>query len=211
VARAIKQHARNAIVINVANPLDAICEVYRRVVELPRKRVMGMAGVLDSARFRAFVAGILGVDASDVQAMVLGGHGDEMVPLVSTSTVSGVPLTALLDRKDIDAVVARTRDAGAEVVRLLKTGSAFYSPGASAALMAEQVLLNQKRLLPASAYLAGEYGYRDIFLGVPVVLSADGVEGIIETPLSAEEKAALDKSAAGVRELIEKAKKLIML
>jgi malate dehydrogenase len=209
LAREVRKRAGDAVLINVANPLDAICEVYRRVTGFPPERVLGMAGVLDSARFRAFIAAKLGVAADDVQAMVLGGHGDEMVPLVSTATVSGVPVTALLDAATIEAIVTRTRNAGAEVVKLLKTGSAFFSPGACAALMAEQVVMDQKRILPASAYLSGQYGLRDIYLGVPVVLGGGGVERIIEVPLSLEEKAALAKSAAAVKELIDKVKQMV--
>jgi malate dehydrogenase len=204
-ARAIAERAPNAVVIVVTNPLDIIAMAVLRETGFALKKVVGMAGVLDSTRFRWFVAEALGVWPGDVAAMVLGGHGDEMVPLTSFTSVAGIPIGQLLDPAGIERLVKRTRTGGAEIVGLLKTGSAFYAPGASVAKMVEAVIKDEKRLIPASAYLRGEYGHRDIFLGVPVILGRNGVERIVELPLTDAERKALDASAdavgKGVREL----------
>ena len=200
VVRELVSRSPGIILVIVTNPLDAMTYVARKVSGLPKQRVMGMAGVLDSARFRAFVAMELGVPGADVQAMVLGGHGDTMVPLISYTTVSGIPVTQLLDRAELDAVVQRTRDGGAEIVKHLKTGSAYYAPSAAAVQMVEAIVLDKKRILPCAAWLEGEYGLRGLFLGVPCKLGAKGLEGIIEVDLTADETAALKKSADAVRE-----------
>ncbi len=206
VAEAIARHCPQAFVIVVTNPLDAMVWVMQKVSGLPPQRVVGMAGVLDSARFRYFVASEVGVSVEDVTAFVLGGHGDTMVPLVRYTTVAGIPLPDLVDmgwiaRERIDAIVQRTRDGGAEIVNLLKTGSAFYAPAASAITMAESYLRDQKRLLPCAARLSGQYGVHDLYVGVPVVIGAGGVERIVEIPLTAEERAMFEKSVAAVRSL----------
>ena len=198
-AREIALRAPNAVVIVVTNPLDVIAMVMLRETGFALRKVVGMAGVLDSTRFRWFIAEKLGVWPGDVQAMVLGGHGDEMVPLTRYTSVGGIPLDQLLDAPAIEALVKRTRTGGAEIVSLLKTGSAFYAPGASVAKMVEAVIKDERRLFPASAYLRGEYGYRDIYLGVPVVMGRNGVERIVELPLDDSEKKALDASAEAVR------------
>ncbi len=198
-ARAIARHAPNAVVVVVTNPLDVIAMAVLRETGFALKRVLGMAGVLDSTRFRWFVADALGVWPGDVAAMVLGGHGDEMVPLTSFTSVAGVPIGQLMSAAAIESLVKRTRTGGAEIVGLLKTGSAFYAPGASVAKMVEAIIKDEKRLIPASAYLRGEYGYRDIFLGVPVIIGRNGVERIIELPLTEAERKALDASAEAVR------------
>jgi malate dehydrogenase len=203
VAENIKRHARGAFVIVISNPLDAMVFAAKRITGFPKTHVVGMAGVLDSARFRTFVAMELGVSVEDVTAFVLGGHGDDMVPLPRYCTVAGVPLPALLSPERIDAIVKRTRFAGGEIVQLLKTGSAFYSPAAAAVAMAESFLRDRKRVLPCAAYLEGEYGVRDIYLGVPVVIGAGGVERVIEIDLTEDERKALDESAAHVRGLVE--------
>lgn len=199
VAEAIKAHAPDAIVIMVTNPLDVMTYLTYRITGFPRERVMGMAGVLDSARFRTFLAEEIGVSVEDVQAMVLGGHGDTMVPLLRYSTVSGIPVETFLAPARLAEIVQRTRDGGAEIVKLLQTGSAFYAPASSAVQMAESILRDKKRLLPAAAYLDGEYGQRDLFLGVPCILGSRGVEKIVELELTAEDTAALAKSAEEVR------------
>jgi malate dehydrogenase len=198
-AREIAARAPNAVVIVVTNPLDVISMVVLRETGFALRKVVGMAGVLDSTRFRWFIAEKLGVWPGDVQAMVLGGHGDEMVPLTRYTSVGGIPLDQLLDAAGIEALVKRTRTGGAEIVSLLKTGSAFYAPGASVAKMVEAVIKDERRLFPASAYLRGEYGYRDIYLGVPVVMGRNGVERIVELPLTEEERKALDSSAEAVK------------
>ncbi|MHC4199539.1 MAG: malate dehydrogenase, partial [Planctomycetota bacterium] len=200
IAEGIARHAMGAVVVNVTNPLDVITENYLRKTDFPRERIIGMAGVLDSARFAAFLADALKVSAKDVNAMVLGGHGDSMVPLVSSATVGGVPVEKLLPPEKIAPIVERTRKAGAEVVALLKTGSAFVSPAAAAVRMVRAILLDERRLMPASVHLEGEYGHEGVCLGVPVVLGRYGVREIIEVELSADEKTALDRSAAAVRE-----------
>ncbi|MGH9399190.1 MAG: malate dehydrogenase [Thermoanaerobaculia bacterium] len=192
----------DAILIVVSNPLDAMCEVARRVSKLPRERVFGMAGVLDSARMRWFLAEALGVSVESTHAFVLGGHGDTMVPLPRYSTVGGVPVTELLPKEKLDAIVRRTRDGGVEIVNLLKT-SAWYAPASAVVEMVDAVLGDKKKILPCAAYLQGEYGMQDVYLGVPVKLGARGVEQIIEITLTAQERSALEKSAGAVRELFQ--------
>src|SRR2546430_555016 len=199
IAKAIREHAPKAFVITVTNPLDVMTYLLHRITAFPRERVIGMAGVLDSARFRAFLAMEIGVSVEDIQAMVLGGHGDTMVPILSNATVSGVPIHKFIGKERLAEIVQRTRDGGAEIVKLLQTGSAFYAPAASAVQMAEAILKDKKRLLPACAYLNGEYGFRDLYLGVPVILGSRGLEKIVELDLTAEEKAALAKSAEDVK------------
>ena len=191
----------DCVLIVVSNPLDVMVTVAHRRSRFPRDRIMGMAGVLDSARFRTFIAIELGVSVEDVSACVLGGHGDSMVPLPRYSTVSGIPITALMKPDRIESLVQRTRDGGAEIVNYLKTGSAYYAPGAAIAQMVEAVIKDKKRILPCAVLLQGEYGQKDLFMGVPVKLGGGGMEEIIELDLSPEEKAAFDKSADHVREL----------
>jgi malate dehydrogenase len=193
----------NAILIIVTNPLDAMCHVAMQASGFPRERVIGMAGVLDSARFRTFIAEELGVSVVDTHAFVLGGHGDTMVPLPRYSTVAGIPITVLLTPERIAALVQRTRNGGAEVVALLKTGSAFYAPAASVAEMVDAILLDRKRVLPCAVLLNGEYGTDGLFVGVPVVLGAGGMERVIEIELLPDEQAAFAASAASVRELVD--------
>ena len=199
-AEEIRKRAPNAVVIVVTNPLDVMTWLAWKVTGFPASRVLGMAGVLDSARFACFISRELGVSITDVQAMVLGGHGDTMVPLPRYTTVSGVPITDLLSAEAISRMTQRTRDGGAEIVALLKTGSAYYAPGGAAAMMAECVLKGSNRMLPASAVLDGQYGEKDLCLGVPVVLGSRGIEKVIELPLTGEEKTALKKSADSVRQ-----------
>jgi malate dehydrogenase len=199
----IRTHAPDAFVIIVTNPLDVMAYLAWKTTGFERRRVMGMAGVLDSTRFRTFVAMELDVSVEDVSCLVLGGHGDSMVPLPRYTTVSGVPITELLPSDAIDRLVKRTAGGGAEIVALLKTGSAFYAPAASAAQMAEAILLDKKRMLPASVLLSGEYGMNDLFCGVPIKLGAGGVEQIIELPLAPDELTALQKSGAEVRQGIQ--------
>src|SRR5437660_1566557 len=191
VTREIVKRSPNAILIIVSNPLDAMCEVARRVSGLPRERVFGMAGILDSSRMRWFLAEALGVSVESTHAFVLGGHGDTMVPLTRYSTVGGVPVTELLPKDKLDAIVQRTRDGGAEIVNLLKT-SAWYAPSAAVVEMVDSVLRDKKKILPCAAYLQGEYGMKDVYLGVPVVLGSRGAERVIEIALTAEERAALE-------------------
>jgi malate dehydrogenase len=198
--QAIARHAPDAVVIVVTNPLDVICMVALRETGFALKKIVGQAGVLDSTRFRYFIAEALEVWAGDVMAMVLGGHGDSMVPLARYSSVAGVPITELLGQQEIESLVARTRSGGGEIVGYLKTGSAYYAPSASVAKMVEAVLKDEKRLLAASVYLRGQYGYRDIFLGVPTIIGGGGAERIVEVELTGEEKAALERSATAVRE-----------
>jgi malate dehydrogenase len=200
VSEEIKARSPNAILIVVSNPLDVMCYVAKRVTGFPRERVLGMAGVLDTARYRTFLAEALGVSVRDIQAMVLGGHGDTMVPLISYTTVSGIPVTQLLDKAKLEAVVTRTRNGGAEIVKHLKTGSAYYAPSAAAVEMVEAVVLDQKRVLPCAAWLEGEYGMRDLFLGVPCIVGRRGLEKILEVELTAAERTELGKSADSVRE-----------
>ncbi|MBI4250884.1 MAG: malate dehydrogenase [Candidatus Tectomicrobia bacterium] len=199
----IMKHSPNCILIIVSNPLDAMVTMAHRRSRLPQSRIVGMAGVLDSARFRTFIAMELDVSVEDVQACVLGGHGDTMVPLPRYSTVAGIPITALMKPGRIEALVRRTRDGGAEIVNYLKTGSAFYAPGASVIQMVEAIVKDKKRVLPCAALLQGEYGERDVFMGVPVKLGAGGVEKVIELDLSPDEKAAFKKSADHVRSLVK--------
>ncbi|MBO0688646.1 MAG: malate dehydrogenase [Candidatus Dormibacteraeota bacterium] len=201
VTEEIKKSSPNATLIVVSNPLDAMVTLADRVAGFPRNRVVGMAGVLDSARYRSFIATELGVSVEDVHGFVLGGHGDTMVPLPRYTTVAGVPLPQLLAKDRIDAIVDRTRNGGAEIVGLLKTGSAFYAPAASITEMVDAILLDKKRVLPCAARLEGEYGISGIFLGVPVILGAGGVERVLEIELTDEEKAELQKSADAVREV----------
>jgi malate dehydrogenase len=211
VAEGIKQNAPNSFVIVISNPLDAMVTLCQKITGFPHSRVIGQAGVLDSARFITFIAWELGVSVKDVNAMTLGGHGDDMVPLVRYASVNGIPVMELLERKYNDkakakevmeAMVKRTRGAGGEVVALLKTGSAFYSPASSAIAMAESILKDQKRVLPTCAYLNGEFGVKGLYVGVPCVLGEKGVEQILEFKLDAEEQAMMDKSVAAVKELI---------
>ncbi len=204
VVENIVKHSPNTILIIVSNPLDAMCAVAKKASGFPRERVIGMAGILDSARFRAFISMELDVSVEDITAFVLGGHGDDMVPLPSYCSVGGIPLPKMLSKERIDAIVERTRKGGGEIVALLKTGSAFYAPGASAVQIAEAILKDKKRILPCAAHLEGEYGINGYFLGVPVKLGAKGIEQVIEIELSAEEQAALDKSLASVKELSDK-------
>ena len=198
------KHSPDAILMVVTNPLDAMCHVALKASGFPRERVLGMAGVLDSARFRTFIAEALGVSVEDTHAFVLGGHGDTMVPLPRYSTVAGVPITELLSADRVQALVDRTANGGAEVVALLKTGSAFYAPAASTFEMVESILLDRKRVLPCAVLLQGEFGTDGLFVGVPVVLGAGGLERVFEIELAAEEQAAFDASAAAVRELVDK-------
>ena len=213
VGQNIKKYAPNAFVITITNPLDVMVWVMREACGLPPQRVIGMAGVLDSARFRYFLAEDMGVSVEDVTAFVLGGHGDDMVPLIRYSTVAGIPLPDLVKmgwttQERIDKIVQRTRGGGGEIVNLLKTGSAFYAPAASAIAMAESYLRDKKRVLPCAAYLTGQYGVKDLYVGVPVVIGAKGVERIVEISLNLDEKAMFDKSVASVRTLVESAKKI---
>ncbi len=198
VTREVAAQSPNAFIIIVSNPLDAMCYVAYKVSGFPKNRVMGMAGILDTARYRCFIAMELGVAVDEIQAMVLGGHGDEMVPVVSATNISGVPLTGLLPKEKIDALVERTKKGGGEIVALLKTGSAFYAPAAAAVQMSEAILKDQKRLVPVSAYLEGEFGLKDIFFGVPVILGAGGIERILPLKLNAEEEKMLQHSATAV-------------
>jgi malate dehydrogenase len=200
VVRKVLPGSPNAILIVVSNPLDAMCEVARRVSKLPRERVFGMAGVLDSARMRWFIAEALGVSVENTHAFVLGGHGDTMVPLPRFSTVAGIPIPELLPQEKIDAIVQRTRDGGAEIVNLLKT-SAWYAPASAVVEMVDAVLRDKKKILPCAAFLQGEYGMRDVYLGVPVRLGAGGMEKVVEIALTADESAALARSADAVRDL----------
>lgn len=195
----IKKFAPNSVVVVVTNPLDVMAYTAFKKLGFPKERVVGMAGCLDSARLRAFVAMELNVNMKIVDTMVLGSHGDDMVPLPQYTTVSGIPITKLLSKERIDAIVERTRKGGGEIVALLKTGSAYYAPGASAARMVQSIVRDEKQLLPCSAMLSGEYGLDDLYIGVPIRLGKDGVEEIVELELSADEKAALEKSAGEVR------------
>ncbi|OGF13159.1 MAG: malate dehydrogenase [Candidatus Eisenbacteria bacterium RBG_16_71_46] len=201
-AEAVKQHAPAAYVVVVTNPLDVMAHLFWKTTGFPKHRVMGMAGILDSTRFRAFIAMELGISGSDVQAMVLGGHGDSMVPLPRYTTVAGVPITELIPANRIAEIAQRTRDGGAEIVKLLKTGSAYYAPAMSSVEMVEAILSDQKRLFPCSVLLQGEYGMKDLFVGVPVILGAKGVEKIIELKLSPEELKALQTSGRQVADSI---------
>ncbi len=212
VAENVKQYAPNAIVIVISNPLDAMVTLFQKITGFPANRVIGQAGVLDSSRFATFIAWELGVSVKDVNGMVLGGHGDTMVPIVRYANVNGIPVMELLERKYndknkakevMDAMVNRTKMAGGEVIKLLKTGSAFYSPASSAVAMSEAILYDEKRILPTCAFLNGEFGIKGYYVGVPAVLGANGAERIIEFKLDAEEQSALDNSVKAVKELVE--------
>jgi malate dehydrogenase len=203
VGQEIKRCSPKAIVIVVSNPLDTMCYVMKETLGAPRERVLGMAGVLDTARYRSFLAQALDVSVEDIQAMVLGGHGDTMVPLVSYTTVAGIPITQLMDADEIEKHVQRARTGGAEIVAFLKTGSAYYAPSSAAVQMAEAIVKDKKRILPCSAWLEGEYGIRGVFLGVPCKIGARGLEQIIEIEMNPAEHAALVKSADAVRETLE--------
>jgi malate dehydrogenase len=201
VCEQIKRLAPKAIVIVVSNPLDVMCYVALKATGFPRERVIGMAGVLDTARYRMFLAEALDVSVEDIQAMVLGGHGDTMVPLISYTSVSGIPVTQLLAKEKLDAIVERTRNGGAEIVAHLKTGSAYYAPSAAAVQMAEAIVLDKKRILPCAAWLQGEFGLRDVFCGVPCKLGRQGLQQVIEVTLTDAERRELHASAEAVRAL----------
>src|ERR687897_1341374 len=203
VTEEVVKHSPETILVMVANPLDAMCHVAMEVSGFPRERVVGMAGILDTARYRTFIAQELGVSVRDVFALVLGGHGDTMVPLPSMATVGGVAITELLSEDRVEAIVDRTRNGGAEIVQLLQSGSAYYAPSAAAVEMVDAILLDQKRILPCAAYLQGEYGIEDVFVGVPVKLGASGVEEVVELNLLSDELEDLRNSAGAVRELVE--------
>jgi malate dehydrogenase len=211
VAEAVKANAPDAIVIIISNPLDAMVTLFQKVTGFPHNRVVGQAGILDSSRFSSFLAWELGVSVKDINTMVLGGHGDTMVPIVRYANVNGIPVMELLERKYgdaakakevMDAIVTRTKKAGGEVVALLKTGSAFYSPAAAAVTMAEAIIYDEKRLLPVSAYLQGEFGIDGYYVGVPAILGASGVEKVVEFALDEEEQSALDNSINAVKTLV---------
>jgi malate dehydrogenase len=206
VSQNVKRFAPDSIVIVVSNPLDVMCHVALQVTGFPHRRVIGMAGVLDSARFRTFIAEELNVSVEDVHAFVLGGHGDSMVPLARYSTVAGIPLPELMDKATLDRLIDRTRNGGAEIVGYLKTGSAFYAPSASVVEMVESIVKDKKRILPCAAFLTGEYGIKDLYQGVPVKLGKNGIEEIIEIKLSDEERKLLDVSVNDVRSNVEKLK-----
>jgi malate dehydrogenase len=208
VTKEVAQRSPDSIIICVTNPLDAMCHVTLDVSGFPRQRVVGMAGILDSARFRTFLAWELGVSVRDVTGFVLGGHGDTMVPVTSYTNVAGVPVSQRIDPTRLEEIVQRARDGGAEVVKLLKAGSAYYAPAAAVAEMIDSIVLDQKRILPCAAYCDGEYGIDGLFVGVPVKLGNDGVEEIVEIELSGQEKKDLQKSAGSVRELVDAMAKL---
>jgi malate dehydrogenase len=203
VTEQVAKYSPNAVLVVVSNPLDAMVQHAKAVSGFPKERVVGMAGILDTARFRTFLSMELNVSVTNVQAYVLGGHGDSMVPLIGSTTVGGVPVSKLIEKDRLEQIVQRTRDGGAEIVGLLKTGSAYYAPSAAAAQMVEAILLDRKEILPCAAYLEGEYGINGLYAGVPVKLGASGVEEIIEVDLTESENAALQKSAKAVQELIE--------
>jgi malate dehydrogenase len=200
VAEQIARYSPDSIIVMVTNPLDVMCYVVKEVTGFPRERVMGMAGILDTARFRSFIAMELDVSVEDIQALVLGGHGDSMVPIVSTVTVGGIPLTQLMAADRIEALVERTRKGGGEIVKLLGTGSAYYAPSSGAVQMCEAIARDKKRVLPCAAWLQGEYGLSDLFLGVPCKLGRGGMEGVLEVELTDAERAALQNSAGAVQE-----------
>jgi malate dehydrogenase len=207
VGEGVKKYAPDAFAIVITNPLDAMTYAFHKASQLPTNKIVGMAGVLDSARFKHFLARTLKVSEADIDTMVLGGHGDTMVPLVNYTTIGGLPLTHFIDKglinqEDLDALIQRTRDGGAEIVKLLQTGSAYYAPASSAIAMMEAYLFDQNRLLPSCAYLQGEYGYKGLFVGVPTIINNKGVDRILEVPLSPNEKLAFDKSLMAVKDLI---------
>jgi malate dehydrogenase len=204
VTEEVVKRSPYAHLIVVSNPLDVMAQTALRVSGFPKNRVVGMAGILDTARFRTFIGWEAGVSVEDIQAMVLGGHGDTMVPIVSATTISGIPVTQFISEKKLEAIVERTRKGGGEIVAHLKTGSAYYAPSAAAVQMAEAILKDKKRVLPCAAYLEGEYGVSGIYLGVPIVLGAGGVEKVLEIPLTSDERMALQKSAAAVEGLVAK-------
>ncbi len=206
VASNIKQHCPNAFVINIANPLDAMVYALHKITGFKNNQVVGMAGVLDASRFKFFVAEALGCSIRDIEALVLGGHGDDMVPIIRSATVGGVPLARLLSKDRIDAIVKRTREGGAELVALYKTGSAYFAPAAAAIAMGESYLLDRKRVLPCAAYLTGQYGINGYFMGVPVQIGAGGVEKIIELDLDPDEKALMSKSFQSVKKTVDSVK-----
>ena len=206
VTESVVKYSPNSVLVIVSNPLDAMTYVAKKISGFPKNRVMGMAGVLDTARFRTFIAEALNVSVQGVGTLVLGGHGDEMVPFPRLTAVGGVPLTELLPQDKIQKLVDRARQGGAEIVNLLKTGSAYYAPGASVVDMVESILKDKRRVLPCAAYLEGEYGFKGIYLGVPAILGANGVEKVMELKLTDDEKKALTKSADAVKELISKIK-----
>jgi malate dehydrogenase len=208
VVKEIAQVAPDSILIIVSNPLDAMCHIAKDVSGFPKNRVIGMAGVLDSARFAAFIALELKVSVDNIQAFVLGGHGDTMVPITRYTTVAGVPITELMKPDRVEALVQRTRTGGAEIINLLKTGSAYYAPASAAVAMAEAIIKDKKKIMPCAVYLEGEYGIRDLFIGVPVKLGVRGVEEIIQVKLSPEDQKALENSANAVRQLVEDIKRL---
>jgi malate dehydrogenase len=208
VSQEVAERSPDAIVVVVTNPLDAMCHVALETTGFPRQRVIGMAGILDSARFRTFLAWELGVSTADVTGFVLGGHGDTMVPVLSNTNVAGIPITQKIPSERLGEIVQRTRDGGAEVVKLLQSGSAFYAPAAAVAEMCDAIVFDQKRVLPCAALCQGEFGIDNLFVGVPVKLGKDGVEEILEIELSDEEKSDLDASAGAVRELVEAMAKL---
>jgi malate dehydrogenase len=208
VAKGAKEHCPNAFVIVISNPLDAMVYEFQRATGFPKEKVVGMAGVLDSARFSLFLARETGMNIKDIRAMVLGGHGDDMVPVMSATTINGVPASELIAKEKIDAIVARTRVGGGEIVKLMGT-SAYYAPASAAVAMAEAYLFDQKRLLPVAAHLDGQYGYKDIYMGVPCVIGGKGVEKILELSLSDDEKAMLAKSAASVQGIVDVVKKSV--
>ncbi len=208
VCAGLREYSPNATVIVVSNPLDAMAAVAKDTLGFPRERVLGMAGVLDGARFRSFIAEECNVSVKDVQAFVLGGHGDTMVPMPRHCSVGGVPLLEMLPREKVDALVTRTRNGGAEIVGLLKTGSAYYAPAASAVQMAESILKDQKRILPCAVYLQGEYGVKDMFIGVLAKLGGKGMEKVVEVKLNDEERSGLNNSIKAVQELMEALKKM---
>ena len=203
VTEQVVRYSPHCVIVVVTNPLDAMCQVVYRISKFPRERVIGMAGVLDSARMRTFIAQELDVSVENTHAFVLGGHGDTMVPLPRYSTVAGIPITELLDKATIDRIVTRTANGGAEIVKLLGTGSAFYAPGSAIVEMVDAILKDKKKILPCSVFLQGEYGIRDLFVGVPAKLGARGAEQVVQISLTAEEQAALNKSARAVRELVD--------
>ena len=203
VTERVVVHSPQCIILAVTNPLDAMCQVVYRVSKFPRERVIGMAGVLDAARMRTFIAQELNVSVENTHACVLGGHGDAMVPLPRYSTVAGIPITELMDQATIDRIVTRTANGGAEIVKLLGTGSAFYAPGSAIVEMVDAILKDKKKILPCAVFLQGEYGIKDLFVGVPAKLGARGLEQVIQLTLTSEEQAALDKSASAVKELVD--------
>ncbi|MCZ6706888.1 MAG: malate dehydrogenase [Chloroflexi bacterium] len=203
VTTKVVQRSPKAVLIVVSNPLDAMCHVALTASGFPAKRVVGMAGILDTARYRSFIAEAVDVSVEDINAYVLGGHGDTMVPLASYTTVAGIPIGELLPKKEIDAIIDRARNGGAEIVGLLKTGSAFYAPSAAVAEMVDSILLDKKRILPCAAYLSGQYGIKNVYVGVPVKLGAGGIEQVMEIKLAADEKRALRRSAKAVEGLVK--------